>query len=203
MTPQISLTHWVKLKLHDCNNWYSACTVDTLVAPGLCDPSILGLSFLHRNNIMVNGRDSSAIDMTLNFDLLHPVAPPVHKPIMKLRDIIKTNVSNRKLLVNELKEMCAVRQPLIDARCEHVNSFNVIAAICGHIEQLAAVEHLEKLNDQIHKTYADVFKLIPHIDEMPDMVQCKIKLKDATKTISTCSYLCPQKFHEAWSILIQ
>jgi len=114
-TAQISLTHWVKLKLHDRDNWYSARTVHALVAPSLCHPIILGLPFLHHNNVTVNVRDGSAIDMTANFDLLHPVAPPIHKPIVKLRDVIMTNIANRKLLLKELKEICAVRQPLVDA----------------------------------------------------------------------------------------
>jgi hypothetical protein len=108
-TPQISLTHWVKLKLHDRSNWYSARTVRVLVAPSLCHPIILGLPFLYHNNITVNVCDGSAIDMTLNFNLLHPVAPPVHKPIVKLRDVISTNIANRKLLLKELKEICIVR----------------------------------------------------------------------------------------------
>jgi hypothetical protein len=93
-SPQISLMHWVKLKLHDCNNWYSARTVHALVAPSLCHPIILGLPFLHHNNVTVNVCDGTAIDMTSNFDLLHPVAPPVLKPIVKLREIIAAKVAN-------------------------------------------------------------------------------------------------------------
>jgi hypothetical protein len=62
---------------------------------------------------------------------------------------------------------------------------------------------LEKLDCEIKKTYADVFKPIPHVDEMPNTVLCKINLKDATKTIETRNYSCPRKFREAWSTLIQ
>jgi hypothetical protein len=174
-----------KLKLHDRDSWYSAQTVRALVAPSLCHPIILGLPFLHHNNVTVNVRDSSAINMTANFDLLHPVAPPVHKPIVKLRDVISTNIANRKLLLKELKEICAMHRPVIDARCEPVNGINVIAAIRGCIEQLAGEEHLAKLNLKVHETYADMFKPIPHVDEMPDAVQCKIKLKNTEKTITT------------------
>ncbi|KAF8235816.1 hypothetical protein L208DRAFT_1159344, partial [Tricholoma matsutake] len=50
--------------------------------------------------------------------------------------------------------------------------------------------------------YADVFEPIPHVNEMPDTVHCKITLKDASKTISTHSYSCPRKFQEAWNTLI-
>jgi hypothetical protein len=104
---------------------------------------------------------------------------------VKLRDVISTNIANRKPLLKELKEICTMCRPLIDARCKPVNGINVIAAIHGRIEQLAAEEHLAKLNLKVHKRYADMFKLILHVNEMPDAVQCKIKLKNAEKTITT------------------
>ncbi|KAF8234091.1 hypothetical protein L208DRAFT_1128180, partial [Tricholoma matsutake] len=50
----VSLTHWVKLKLHDQRNLYSTCTVCALVAPKLCHPMILGLPFLSHNHIVVD-----------------------------------------------------------------------------------------------------------------------------------------------------
>jgi hypothetical protein len=80
---------------------------------------------------------------------------------------------------------------------------NIMAAVKQHIEQLAAKEVLEKLGNHIKDSYADVFKLILHIDEMPNKVVCKINLKDSSKTIAMRNYSCPSKFREAWSILIQ
>jgi hypothetical protein len=121
----------------------------------------------------------------MNFDLLHPIAPPVCKLIVELQDMISTNIANRKLLLNELKSIFAMHKPLVDARCEPVNGVNIVAAVHGHIVQLAAAEHLEKLHNKIHETYADVFKPVPHVNEMLDTVQCKIELKDADKTITS------------------
>jgi hypothetical protein len=71
------------------------------------------------------------------------------------------------------------------------------------IEQLATKQQLEKLNCEMKYSYTDVFKLIPHVDEMPDTVLCKINLKDATKTIDMRNYSSPHKFRDAWSTLIQ
>jgi hypothetical protein len=127
----------------------------------------------------------------------------MHKPKMKLRDIFAKVTANRKLLVEELKEFCVSHRPLIDARCEHVKDVDVVAAIRVRIEQLAAEQQLGKLEAELKETYSDVFKPIPHVDEMPDSVLCKIKLKDTEKTISTRSYSCPHKFCEAWGTLIQ
>jgi hypothetical protein len=83
----VSLTHWAKLKLHDRNNWYSACTVWAIVAQNLCHPIILGLPFLSHNRIVVDAHDGTAIDSTCMFDLLNPVAPIHVKPKPKLCDM--------------------------------------------------------------------------------------------------------------------
>jgi hypothetical protein len=80
----VSLTYWVKLKLHDHNDWYSARTVRAIVAPNLCHPVILGLPFLSHNCIIVNAHDRTAIDSTCMFDLLNPVPPIIPKPKPKL-----------------------------------------------------------------------------------------------------------------------
>ncbi|KAF8237394.1 hypothetical protein L208DRAFT_1516766, partial [Tricholoma matsutake] len=64
-------------------------------------------------------------------------------------------------------------------------------------------DQLEKLGSDIKESYADIFKPIPHVDEMPSLVLYKINLKDASKTITMRSYSCPRKFWEAWSTLIQ
>lgn len=80
---------------------------------------------------------------------------------------------------------------------------NIIATIQLCVEQLVAEQHLEKLDAGIKENYANIFKLIPHVDEMPNPVLCKIDLKNASKTIDTRNYSCPWKFCEAWSTLIQ
>jgi hypothetical protein len=137
------------------------------------------------------------------FDLLHPTPPVQCKPKRKLCDLFSEICKIRKLVVLQLKEVCAIRKPVVDARCEHINGINIITAIHVHIEQLVAEQQLEGLDYDIKTTYADVFKPIPHVDEMPSTVLCKINLKDATKMIDTRNYSCSWKFREAWSMLIQ
>ena len=44
---------------------------------------------------------------------------------------------------------------------------------------------------------------IPHIDELPSDVTCKISLKSAEAAIQSRGYACPRKFKDAWSVLIQ
>ncbi|KAF8231833.1 hypothetical protein L208DRAFT_1275149 [Tricholoma matsutake] len=207
-SPTIALMHWVKLKLHDRNNYYSARTVRALIAPHLCHPIILGLPFLSHNNIVVDARKKTTIDSVSRFDLLHPSPPVIATMKFKLHDMKaqdkKNEVKNlRKLLIKELKQVCLARRLLVDARCIQVNGIDIFSTIRIRVEQLAANAELERLGIEVKKTYADVFKPIPHVNEMPDEVVCKIKLKDVSKTITTRSYSCPCKFREAWGILIQ
>jgi hypothetical protein len=101
----VSLTHWVKLKLHDRNNWYSACTVRAIVAPNLCHEIILGLPFLSHNHIVVNAHDHTVIDNNCMFGLLHPITPVQHIPKMKLCDLFNEMKVNCKLLIEGLKNV--------------------------------------------------------------------------------------------------
>ena len=48
-----------------------------------------------------------------------------------------------------------------------------------------------------------MFDTIPHLDELPTDIYCRIKLKDPSKTIATHSYSTPRKYKEAWATQIQ
>lgn len=198
----ITLTHWVKLKLHDRDNSYSARTVHALVTPKLCHKIILGLPFMYHNNVTVNVHEQTAIN-SKGFDLLHPSLPM--KPwalAPTLCEVVVKNVEHRKLLLAELHETCNKCRPLVDAMCKPVIGVDVVSLIHIHIEQLAARDRLDQLAQDVKISYSDVFKPIPHANNMPDGVQCKITLKDVLKSISMHSYSCPQKYHESWNILI-
>jgi hypothetical protein len=42
-----------------------------------------------------------------------------------------------------------------------------------------------------------------HIEKLSNEIHCQIKLKDANRTLVTCSYSCPRKYQDAWKMLIQ
>src|ERR1700692_3197800 len=77
------------------------------------------------------------------------------------------------------------------------------AAIRIRDETLAAQKQLDRLSNAVKDKYSKVFNPIPHVDELPTDVYCRITLKDATKTFTTRSYSTPRKYKEAWSTLIQ
>jgi hypothetical protein len=51
--------------------------------------------------------------------------------------------------------------------------------------------------------FKEIFKPIPHTDQLPTDVQVCIKLKNAEHTIKTRTYQCPRKFRKAWGMLLQ
>jgi hypothetical protein len=67
--------------------------------------------------------------MTINFNLLHPVALPAYKPVVKLQDMVSKNIANRRLFLNELKEICTVCHPLVDAHGKQANGVDIIRHI--------------------------------------------------------------------------
>jgi hypothetical protein len=106
-------------------------------------------------------------------------------------------------MVSELKMVCAECKALHSHSYEPVQKVDVVAAVCVRLETLAAQEQLNWMSDVVKEKYVNVFNPIPHIDELPTNVYCRIKLKDTSKTINTPSYSSPQKYKEAWATLIQ
>jgi hypothetical protein len=101
--------------------------------------------------------------------------------------------------VKELKLELAKQGQTAPVSCK----VNVVGAVREWVEVLAALEQLKLHDNDLKKEFHDVFEPIPHVDELPKDAYCRIKLKDCTKIIASCSYSCPQKYKEAWSILIQ
>jgi hypothetical protein len=200
----LELSEYVKLQLYDpVGNWTSK-TVRALIAPSLCAPVILGLPFLSHNNIVIDHALRTAIDKTLGFDLLNPTPPPAPKPPrQKLKEFFRDLQKDRKLLVAELKMVCAEQRVLFDHKLEKTMPIDLVAAIRDQIETLNTQEQLDRLSDAVKEKYKDVFSPIPHLDDLPTDVYCHIRLKDATKTFATRSYSIPRKYKEAWSTLIQ
>jgi len=136
---------------------------------------------MYHNNVTINVHNGTAIN-NKDFDLLHPSAPvKPWLPAPKLWKVIATNVKSQKLLFKELSEVCKKQQLIIDASCDPVKPVDLVTAVQVHIEQLAAKDHLDQLGLEVKKSYSDMFEPIPHIDEMPNTVQCKNHAKRCIK----------------------
>ena len=129
-----------------------------------------------------------------------PVTPP---PKQKLREFFKDLQEDRKLMVAELNLVCHNCLRHTQYRFESIKPVNVVAAIRQRIEVLAAQKELEKLGIRIKYEFKDIFSEIPHMNKLPTDIFCRIKLKDASKTVQTRTYSTPRKYREAWPTLIQ
>ena len=92
-----------------------------------------------------------------------------------------------KILLKELKSAllhCKVR-------CISTRKIDVVAAVWTHLEVLAVQQQLDQMGAQVLKDYKTIFEPCPHTDKLPTDIYCHIKLKDASKTITTWSYSSP------------
>lgn len=126
-----------------------------------------------------------------------PVPPPVTPSVAQV------NVY-RKSLALELKDVLVTQQTKIEDKCEMVQPVNIGAVLKKRIETLAFEEKLAQLNIDAKTRFADRFPVdIPHIDDLPDDVYYRIKLRDANQVIQMRGYNCPRKYRESWHTLLQ
>jgi hypothetical protein len=91
---------------------------------------------------------------------------------------------------------------LASLETEAVKVFNPISAIKERVMVLAEWDSLQRRERLLKEEFMDLFKPIPHVNELPTSVYAEINLKDAQKTIETRTYQCPRKYKEAWKVLI-
>jgi hypothetical protein len=134
------------------------------------------------------------------FDLLNPVIKPGVKPRLNRNEFDKKLKIDRAQMVAELTLVCKEH---IEETAEEDLPTGVLATLREIIETLSATEQLATLEHAVKEKYAHVFDSIPHLDELPSDVYCRICLKDPSKTIATRSYSTPRKYKEVWAQLIQ
>ncbi|KAJ3870730.1 hypothetical protein F5051DRAFT_447225 [Lentinula edodes] len=208
-SPQVfDATHYCKLSLDDPSGGWSSCSVRALIVPSLCYPMILGIPFLAHNFLMTDYAAHTVIDKTSGFDLMNPsipFPPPAPStPKQRCAAILATYEESLELKKSVILELRAYfhDHPRL-RRSDPVSPIDVVAAIRSQIEHLSLVECLQKRGEDIKNQYADVFGDIPHIDELPSDITCKILLKDADMTMQSHGYASPRKYREAWSVLIE
>lgn len=125
---------------------------------------------MYHNDLVVNVCKGTAIDKN-GFNISHPVPPIEKKPAPPtLQESLTRTTGHCKELLEELCTVCEKRKPALDAGCEQVKPFDVVSVVWLHIEQLSVRTQLDLLATDVKNTYADVFKLIPHVAEMLDTI---------------------------------
>jgi len=151
---------------------------------------------------------STCIVKGSGYDLLNPLPAPERKdPLMSLQEkhheLQRSVKEQKKLLLLQLKSVGCAKRRECDKKYRSTNGMDVIAMIHTHIEILADAEDLIQQGNKLHEEFKDVFDPLPHYNDLSDEIHCKVNLRDALKTIKTCSYSCPRKYRNAWKTLIQ
>lgn len=78
-----------------------------------------------------------------------------------------------------------------------------VNAVHASIARLALEERLKREEVNMRDEFQDLFQSrLPHIDEVPDNVYHRFKLKDPDMVIAKRQYGCPQKYKAAWKSLL-
>ena len=183
----IAFDEFVNLQLYDASGHYISKTVHAVISPSLCALILLGLPFLKYNNIVIDIEAKTAIDKKNDFNLLNPSLPEKPKfrnSKTKFNYEYHTNILKlHKSLLEDLKVNLSCCKNKMHSK--HVQRVDVVAAVRVRLEQLAAQDQLDQMGAEIPRTYSTVFEPCPHTEDLPTDVYCRIKLKDASKTITT------------------
>lgn len=179
----IKLCEYVKLRLYDSKHRWSARVIRAIISPTLCFPVILGLPFFQHNDIVVDAPARSVVHRPSGFDLLSPrivsTAPVFSNKSTDLhqekqavvRQLREAGMAKRDLLVHNT--VCAIKPQLIGKQLRE------------RVEILAAQDTLREMDAKVKEEFHDVFEAIPHVDQLPNDIYCRISLKDASKTFAT------------------
>lgn len=169
----------------------------------LCLPLLLGLPFLSINQIVADFEHHTVIDKNTNYNLLKPPVakrrPLLSKPRTSTIEVKKM----KKLVLKELVDMC--KQWLGEGKGipEEVKPVNVATLIKDRIDILTFRQRVAIMESNLLSNFQDVFQPLPHVNNLPQNVTARIKLRNAEQTIKTRTYTCPRKFWDVWKTLIR
>ena len=168
----------------------------------------IGPAVLTNKQILSDHDANTCIAKESGYDLLNPLSVPERKDLLmslqeKHCELQCSVKEQKKLLLLQLKSVGCAKKRECDKKYQSTCGMDVIAAIRTCIEILADAEDLIKQGNKLCEEFKDVFDPLPHYNDLSDEIHCKVNLRDASKTIKTCSYSCPRKYRDAWKTLIQ
>ncbi|KAJ3764307.1 hypothetical protein EV360DRAFT_31752, partial [Lentinula raphanica] len=180
--PQVfTASEYCKISLRDPSKLWRSKTVRALILPSLCYPMILGVPFLSHNSLVIDFAARTVIDKLSGFDLLNPSPVPLPSPSVplphpKLRRELRREeiVLTKRLVLTELKDHVCKYPERFKSEPVKPFIFDYAAAVRARIEVLEHVDKLDRLSSAIKDEFSDVFGEIPHFDELPKDITCKI-----------------------------
>ncbi|KIL54421.1 hypothetical protein M378DRAFT_182546 [Amanita muscaria Koide BX008] len=199
-----SVTHYVWLRISVPVSGWIAKKVMALVSPSLSMPLLLGLPWLSKNRLVTDYELRSCVCKDDNIDILRPSLVRSKRPAPGSRQRREEIAKDRAACMEELQRVCDYRRQLNAGRFEcTLPSPPLLPLLASIISKLESSEEMREADKVLREEFQAIFEPIPHVDLLPDEVQARIILKDASKSIVTRSYACPRKYRDAWRLLIQ
>ncbi|KAG6896784.1 hypothetical protein C0992_006090 [Termitomyces sp. T32_za158] len=151
-------------------------------------------------NLVLDIKANTAIDKRTGFDIVNPQPhspPPCTAPRIQLH---KPRI-RRKISSGAERH---VRGTSID-REEHATPDQIMALVQERIKMLSLEEKLAQKDTEAKHRYADRFpaELPQTMDEVPNHIYHRIRLKDPSKVVNARGYSAPKRFHEPWKKLLE
>ena len=199
---EMSLHEYVLLQPVSLDGSWTSKFICAVITDSFCVPLLLGLLFLAMNRLITDHEKCSCIDKKNGYDLLYTdnIQNENNCPLIDSK-IQHSNVKLAMAMVTVAPVKHSEERPCCTGRLPA--QFNPVAAVCECIESLVCQQRLETLECELKKKYHAVFNLIPHCNELLTSMYACVKLKDDTKTITTCNYKCPRRYRPAFASLLQ
>ena len=115
---------------------------------------------------------------------------------------------NHKIICDYAKHECLItienqKYNLLTQPVQRQFSHDILAAIHDCIKDLTLEQELAHQGANMRKEFAQVFKPIPHVNELPVWPQAHKQLKDPETQIKSHNYPCPHKWKDTWHQLLQ
>ncbi|RDB23650.1 Transposon Tf2-9 polyprotein [Hypsizygus marmoreus] len=219
----ISLTTYCKLHLQSRDACWKSRVVHAIIVPNLVTDIILGLDFLVRNKIVLDPESRTAITKDSNFDLLNPPdatlfrtpikrSPPQKRKAEaaaarteaeKIRTARKTWRPVQATVQSELLRFFQKHPTRFDFQAHTTGSANIVGLIRARIEELASLETLSNLDQELKESFSDCFPTdIPHVRDLPTNVYHNIEVPPTAHFLTARAYSCPRKYRAGWKTLI-
>ena len=192
-------SEYVKLEVSSGKGSWKSKVHRAKVNVGLPVPLILGMPFLSSEHIVIDSESRTAIDKRVNYNLISPTLPkriwapdrvtppPTPKKPRKAKRITLENAPT----------------PSLDG---HLLPPQIMAAVRERMEAINLQEILKKKDAEMKLTYADRFpRDLPNVnlDEVPNHIYHRIRLKDPTKVVRKRGYAAPKIYLERWEQLLK
>ena len=194
----IRCKEYVKFEVQSGLGQWISRTIRAKVNVGLPIPLILGMPFLSSEHIVIDPHARTATDKHSGYDLVNPPSIPLRKP---MQPRVIPPPTPRKIQISKPTTFENSGKPTLAG---YLLPAPIMAAVRDRIESIAFQEVLKAKDTQMKLKFADRFplRLPDNMDDLPEHIFHRIRLKDPTKVTNGRGYAAPKKYQISWKKLL-